>query len=66
MIPKRSLSGASREQVDTRVLQVLYALDPKDLPVQVGQLVDVSIEALATADAKPAAPQQTSPQGAGK
>lgn len=44
MIPKRSLSGSSREQVDTRVLQVLYALDPKDLPVQVGQLVDVFVE----------------------
>jgi len=46
MIPKRSLSGSSREQVDTRVLQVLYAFDPKTLPVQVGQLVDVSIEAI--------------------
>lgn len=45
MIPKRSLSGSSREQVDTRVLQVLYALDPKALPVQVGQLVDVYVEA---------------------
>lgn len=46
MIPKRSLSGSSREQVDTRVLQVLYALDPKALPVQVGQLVDVFVESL--------------------
>ena len=45
MIPKRSLSGGSREQVDTRVLQVLFALDPQALPVQVGQLVDVWIEA---------------------
>lgn len=45
MIPKRSLSGGSREQVDTRVLQVLFALDPKALPVQVGQLVDVFVEA---------------------
>jgi HlyD family secretion protein len=44
MIPKRSLSGASREQVDTRVLQVLYALDANTLPVQVGQLVDVFVE----------------------
>ncbi|MBL8729893.1 MAG: biotin/lipoyl-binding protein [Planctomycetes bacterium] len=46
MIPKRSLSGSSREQVDTRVLQVLYALDPTALPVQVGQLVDVFVESL--------------------
>jgi multidrug resistance efflux pump len=68
MIPKRSLSGASREQVDTRVLQVLYALDPKDLPVQVGQLVDVSIEATASPDAKPMTPPTAAPtqQGAGK
>ena len=46
MIPKRALSGSSREQVDTRVLQVIYALDPKALPVQVGQLVDVFVESL--------------------
>ncbi len=45
MVPKRSLSGSSREQVDTRVLQVRYALDPKALPVQVGQLVDVFVDA---------------------
>ena len=45
MVPKRSLSGASRELIDTRVLQVLYALDPDALPVQVGQLVDVFVEA---------------------
>ena len=49
MIPKRSLSGSSREQVDTRVLQVLYALDPTALPVQVGQLVDVYVESQASA-----------------
>jgi len=48
MIPKRSLSGSSREQVDTRVLQVLYALDPRQLPVQVGQLVDVFVESLSS------------------
>ncbi len=45
MVPKRSLSGSSREQVDTRVLQVLYALDPAALPVQIGQLVDVFVDA---------------------
>jgi hypothetical protein len=31
--------------VDTRVLQVLYKLDPKKLPVRVGQQMDVFIEA---------------------
>ena len=53
MIPKRALSGSSREQVDTRVLQVLYALDPKALPVQVGQLVDVFVEAQAAPGGAP-------------
>lgn len=52
MVPKRALSGSSRERVDTRVLQVVYALDPQALPVQVGQLVDVYIEA------RPAAPER--------
>lgn len=44
VIPKRSLTGASNERVDTRVLQVLYTFDnPKDLKVFVGQQVDVFI-----------------------
>ncbi len=68
MIPKRSLSGSSREQVDTRVLQVLYALDPKALPVQIGQLVDVSIEAMEPPHAQmpSQAPAATTPPGSGK
>lgn len=45
VIPKRSLTGSSTERVDTRVLQVIYAFDPKDLPLYVGQQVDVYIEA---------------------
>ena len=45
VIPKRSLTGESNERVDTRVLQVLYAFQPKDLPVYVGQQMDVYIEA---------------------
>lgn len=45
VVPKRSLTGESTERVDTRVLQVLYAFDPKDLPVYVGQQMDVFIEA---------------------
>jgi RND family efflux transporter MFP subunit len=46
IIPKVSLTGASTERVDTRVLQVMFALQkPADTPVYVGQQVDVLIEA---------------------
>lgn len=46
VIPKVSLTGASTERVDTRVLQVIYSLNrPADLPLYVGQQVDVYIEA---------------------
>ncbi|MGL5020345.1 MAG: efflux RND transporter periplasmic adaptor subunit, partial [Luteolibacter sp.] len=46
VIPKVSLTGSSTERVDTRVLQVIYALDrPLDVPLYVGQQVDVFIEA---------------------
>ena len=43
--PKVSLTGDSTEQVDTRVLQVIYEYDVKDLPSYSGQQVDVYIEA---------------------
>jgi HlyD family secretion protein len=46
VIPKVSLTGASTERVDTRVLQVIYSLQrPKDTPIYVGQQVDVYIDA---------------------
>lgn len=46
VIPKVSLTGASTERVDTRVLQVIYALKrPENPPLYVGQQVDVFIEA---------------------
>jgi multidrug resistance efflux pump len=45
VVPKRSLTGEGTERVDTRVLQVLYAFDPKELAVYVGQQMDVFIEA---------------------
>jgi RND family efflux transporter MFP subunit len=44
VVPKRSLTGESTERVDTRVLQVIYSFEKKDLPIFVGQLVDVYIE----------------------
>lgn len=44
VIPKVSLTGASTERVDTRVLQVIYKLDkPSDQALYVGQQVDVFI-----------------------
>lgn len=52
VIPKRSLTGASGERVDTRVLQVIYAFDKKDLPVFVGQQMDVFIQSQPIGDAK--------------
>jgi len=45
IVPKRSLTGESNERVDTRVLQVLYSFDGEQLPVFVGQQMDVYIEA---------------------
>lgn len=44
VVPKVSLTGASTERVDTRVLQVIYRLPkPKDTHLYVGQQVDVFI-----------------------
>ena len=45
IVPKRSLTGDTTERVDTRVLQVIYAFQPKDLPLYVGQQMDVYIDA---------------------
>ncbi len=45
VVPKRSLTGESTERVDTRVLQVLYSFDRRELPVYIGQQMDVFIEA---------------------
>lgn len=42
--PKESLTGASTERVDTRVLQVLYSFDPALISVFMGQQMDVYIE----------------------
>jgi len=53
VVPKTSLTGANTERVDTRVVQVIYAVDPnnrlvQDKKVLVGQLVDVFIDTRAT------------------
>jgi HlyD family secretion protein len=49
VVPKASLTGANTERVDTRVVQLIYAVerDPKRTtqpPVLVGQLLDVFID----------------------
>lgn len=45
VIPKTSLTGDTTERVDTRVLQVIYSFERGDLPIYVGQQMDVFIEA---------------------
>lgn len=44
VIPKKSLTGDNTERVDTRVLQLIYALEPGTNCVYVGQQLDVFIE----------------------
>jgi multidrug resistance efflux pump len=49
VVPKASLTGVNAERVDTRVVQVIYAVDPasrlvREQKVLVGQLVDVFID----------------------
>jgi multidrug efflux pump subunit AcrA (membrane-fusion protein) len=45
VIPKVALTGDTTQRTDTRVLQVIYSFDPTSLPLYVGQLMDVFIEA---------------------
>jgi RND family efflux transporter MFP subunit len=64
VVPKASLTGVNTERVDTRVAQVIYALDPNHPLVQtkkilVGQLVDVFI------DTRPGAPSEGNSTGKG-
>jgi multidrug resistance efflux pump len=44
VVGKRWLTGDNTERVDTRVLQVVYALDEIDSAIYVGQQVDVFID----------------------
>jgi HlyD family secretion protein len=47
VVPKVSLTGVSTERVDTRVLQAIYSFERGNLPIYVGQQMDVYIDALA-------------------
>ena len=42
--PKKSLTGGVSERVDTRVLQIIYSVDPGEIDAIPGQQVDVYIE----------------------
>lgn len=65
IVPKTSLTGVNTERVDTRVFQVIYAIDSKNHLVQekkilVGQLLDVFIDTQPTtgpADVRPIEPR---------
>ncbi len=63
VLPKKSLTGESTERVDTRVLQVIFALQqPPGQSLYVGQQVDVYIEAPApSAPSTPSTPASASP-----
>lgn len=58
--PKRALTGDGTERVDTRVLEVIYALPQDDLGAFVGQQMDVFIEAapLGIEEIAPDAPKE--------
>lgn len=45
IIPKKSLTGSNIERVDTRVMQVVYRFKKNKLPVFIGELLDVYIQA---------------------
>ena len=54
VVPKTSLTGASTERTDTRVLQVIYSFDHGALPVYIGQRMNVFIQAPAVPTEKDA------------
>ena len=58
VVPKKSLTGDSTERVDTRVLQVIFSFVRGDLPIYVGQQMDVFI---ATVDRMEAATVPSTP-----
>ena len=45
IVPKRSLTGDSTERVDTRVLQVIFRVEQEQVPLFIGQQLDVFIDA---------------------
>lgn len=45
VVPKKSLTGAQGERVDTRVLQAIYTFERPEWPIYAGQQLDVFIDA---------------------
>lgn len=63
VVPKVSLTGASTERVDTRVLQVIYSFErPADRPVYVGQQVDLFVKSEIPAIASKMKPAKSTKQ----
>jgi RND family efflux transporter MFP subunit len=48
-VPKVSLTGESTERTDTRVLQVIYSFERGELPIYIGQRMNVYVDAPAAA-----------------
>ncbi len=51
-VPKVSLTGESTERADTRVLQVIYSFERGELPIYIGQRMNVHIEGPAAVDVR--------------
>jgi HlyD family secretion protein len=65
VIPKTLLTGDATQRTDTRVLQVIFSFDPASLPLYVGQLMDVFIEATPMAGTASGSQQSARPCEAG-
>jgi len=63
VIPKVTLTGDTTQRTDTRVLQVVYSFDPASLPLYVGQLMDVFIEAAPVGGTTSGVQQRAGPCG---
>lgn len=44
VVPKLSLTGETTERIDTRVLQLIYEFDRENLPIYMGQIMDVYLD----------------------
>jgi multidrug efflux pump subunit AcrA (membrane-fusion protein) len=63
VVPKTSLTGDTTERVDTRVLQVVYSFERGELPIYVGQQMDVFINATVGSNTNTAAMPQNERAG---
>ncbi|WP_321477874.1 efflux RND transporter periplasmic adaptor subunit [uncultured Paludibaculum sp.] len=67
VVPKRSLTGASTERVDTRVLQVVYSFrQPETFHLYAGQQMDVYIQAKPLPDPGARQAQSKGPETGGR